>query len=337
MWERIKRLMHGSEKQRHLRLVDEYDKFVIAEVESLSSVYERLSILMNVMERNNIRHLMISIKTKFLYSLQPEWSKYVTMTHQNANIMSTDFDNLFNSLSQYEPHVIASRAKKATRNHDSLALVAHSNVHSSHSHARKIQEDAQEDKLTTAMMLLSRAITQCYSTPTNNRLRTSLNTRNQAVIQDGRVDIQSKNVGYAMNGHYAHEVPQPKVRDAKYFREQILLAMKYEAGGNLKEEDNDFMLDNHYGDDSLEELNAVTTSDVNASQIQLKSQMHYESIHEHMNHAKLKTIINTSDDDQIDSSIIFDDSYVDNNIGIDEHDSNAHDQSVALESLIYIV
>ncbi|GKF77159.1 hypothetical protein Tco_0229629, partial [Tanacetum coccineum] len=33
------------------------------------------------------------------------------------------------------------------------------------------------------------------------RLRTSSNIRNQAVIQDGRVDIQSKNVGYAGNGN----------------------------------------------------------------------------------------------------------------------------------------
>ncbi|GJZ11184.1 hypothetical protein Tco_0545943 [Tanacetum coccineum] len=116
---------------------------------------------------------------------------------------------------QYEPYVIASRAKKAAGNHDPLTLVAHSNVHSSHSDASpsyshspqpyyvthpslvidheedyqgEIQGDAQEDKLTTKMMLLERVITQCYFTPTNNRLCTSSNTRNQAVIQDSRVD-----------------------------------------------------------------------------------------------------------------------------------------------------
>ncbi|GJV92375.1 integrase, catalytic region, zinc finger, CCHC-type containing protein [Tanacetum coccineum] len=231
IWERIKRLMHGSEKteqQRHSRLVDEFDKFVTVEGESLSFVYERLTTLVNVMEQNNIHPLSISINTKFLNSLQPEWSKYVTMTRQIANIKETEFDNLFDTLIQYEPHVIASRAKKAARNHDPLGLVAHLNVHSLHSHVspsyshslqpyyvthpssvidyeedyqREKQGDAQEDKLTTAMMLLARAITQCYSTLTNNRLRTSSNTWNQAVIQDGRVDIQRKNVGYAGNGN----------------------------------------------------------------------------------------------------------------------------------------
>nr|GEY64638.1 hypothetical protein [Tanacetum cinerariifolium] len=161
------------------------------------------------------------------------------------------------------------------------------------------------------MMLLARAITQHYSTPTNNRFRTSSNIRNQAVIHDGRVDIQSKNVGYAGNiirnegrhnknpvntlgngmvqqreeneqtiqrnprtesnprkpnvqcynynarGHYACDCPQPKVRDSKFFKEHMLLALKDEAGGNLTEEENDFMLDIYHVDDSLEELNST--------------------------------------------------------------------------------
>nr|GEZ70301.1 hypothetical protein [Tanacetum cinerariifolium] len=95
----------------------------------------------------------------------------------------------------------------------------------------EIQGNAQEDKLTIAMILLARAITQRYSNPTNNHLRTSSNTRNQVVIQDGRVDIQSK--------------------------EQMLLAMKDEARGNINEEESDFMLDNTYGDDTFKELLAT--------------------------------------------------------------------------------
>nr|GEX90075.1 hypothetical protein [Tanacetum cinerariifolium] len=45
------------------------------------------------------------------------------------------------------------------------------------------------------MILLARAITQRFSNPTNNRLRTSSNTINQAIIQRDRVNIQSKNFG----------------------------------------------------------------------------------------------------------------------------------------------
>ncbi|GJW60647.1 hypothetical protein Tco_0109982 [Tanacetum coccineum] len=178
------------------------------------------------MDRNNVRPISVSINTKFLNCLQPEWSKYVTMVRHNQTGETVSYDMLYDSLVQFEPHVLASKAKKAAKNHDPLALIAHSNASSSQSHANssyspqpyyvthpssivdyedeyqgELQGDSQEDKLTTAMMLLARAITQKFSTPTNNHLRTSSNTRNQAVIQDGRVDIQTKNAGYGGNGN----------------------------------------------------------------------------------------------------------------------------------------
>nr|GEX51451.1 hypothetical protein [Tanacetum cinerariifolium] len=53
--------------------------------------------------------------------------------------------------------------------------------------------DDQEDRLTTKMMLLTRAIAQCYSTPAN-RLCTSSNTRNQVVAHVDRVNIRCRNV-----------------------------------------------------------------------------------------------------------------------------------------------
>ncbi|GKA52349.1 hypothetical protein Tco_0745545 [Tanacetum coccineum] len=122
------------------------------------------------------------------------------------------------------------------------------------------------------MMLLAWAITQKFSTPTNNRLCTSSNTRNQVVVQDGRVGIQTMNTGYggngnrnagrqnrnqafnAGNGNDDSNQIKPRVRDAKYFKEQMLLAMKDEAGSNLNNEENDFLLDNSYREETMEEL-----------------------------------------------------------------------------------
>ncbi|GJR28857.1 hypothetical protein Tco_1105089 [Tanacetum coccineum] len=54
-------------------------------------------------------------------------------------------------------------------------------------------QNNSKDPLTSAMMLLARAITQRFSNPTNNRLRTSSNTRNQAIMQADKVNIQSIN------------------------------------------------------------------------------------------------------------------------------------------------
>ncbi|GJU58415.1 hypothetical protein Tco_1236181 [Tanacetum coccineum] len=401
MWERIKRLMFGSDVTnhvRHSRIMDEFEKFEAKEGESLESVCERLTTLVNIMDRNNVCLILVAINTKFLNCLQPEWSKYVTMVRYNQTRDVVLNDQLYDSLVQFEPHVQASKEKKDDKNHDPLALLAHSNASSSQSHANssyspqpyyvthpssiadyedeyqgELQGDSQEDNLTSAMKLLARAITQKFSIPTNNRLHTSSNTRNQAVIQDGRVDIQTKNTGYGGNGnrnagrqnrnqafnvgigndesnqivqrvpqtesnsgkanvhcynynekgHYARDFQKPRVRDARYFREQMLLAMKDESGSNLQDEENDFMLDNSYGDETLEESTAVVImmariqpADDNAASepsydAKSVSEVNASTMgHEQVNRVQRKTIIHISNDDQIDYNIIFDDPYV---------------------------
>ncbi|GJZ33646.1 hypothetical protein Tco_0579082 [Tanacetum coccineum] len=297
--------------------------------------------------------------------------------------------------------VTTSKARKDAKNHHPLALLAHSNASSSQSHANssyspqpyyvthpssvvdyddeyqgELQGDSQEDKLTTAMMLLAQAITQKFSTPTNNRLRTSSNTRNQAVIQDGRVDIQTKNAGYGGNGNRNSRrqnrnqafnagngnddtnqivqcVPRTKstLRKANFqcyiCNEKGHYARDYEASSNLKDEENDFMLDNSYGDDTLEELTAVVIMMARIQPVDdnANSESSYDAkavsevnasnkIHEPVKH---KTIIHTSNDDQIDYNIIFDDPYVENNSGTSEHDLNAHDEYHNIQMLAYNV
>ncbi|GJX32416.1 hypothetical protein Tco_0242271 [Tanacetum coccineum] len=136
--EQIKRLMFGfdgTSHVRHSRLMDEFDKFEAKEGESLESVYERLTTLVNIMDRNNVRPIPVSINTKFLNCLQPEWSEYVTMVHHNQTGDTVSYDVLYDSLVQFKPHVLASKAKKASKNHDPLALLVHSNASSSESHA----------------------------------------------------------------------------------------------------------------------------------------------------------------------------------------------------------
>ncbi|GJU79134.1 hypothetical protein Tco_1276204 [Tanacetum coccineum] len=60
-------------------------------------------------------------------------------------------------------------------------------------------------------------------------------------------------------------------------------------------------------------------------------------IHEQVSHVKRKTTIQTSDDDQIDSNVIFDVSYMENNGGTSEHDSNTHDEYHEIQMLAYNV
>ncbi|GJT72468.1 retrovirus-related pol polyprotein from transposon TNT 1-94 [Tanacetum coccineum] len=125
-------------------------------------------------------------------------------------------------------------------------------------------------------------------------------------------------------GHYARKSQKPKVRDAKYFREQMLLAMKDEAGEQPQNEENDFYVALHMEKD-LDELTASV-------------QVHASfKVYEQVSYGKRKTIIQTTDDDQVDSNIIFDDPFVDNNGGMSEHDSTTHDEYLEIQMLAYNV
>ncbi|GJR56016.1 retrovirus-related pol polyprotein from transposon TNT 1-94 [Tanacetum coccineum] len=275
-----------NQVDRETRFTNEFDQFVAEPGEALVSVYNRFAQLMNDLERNKMIFPIVTVNTKFLNSLQPEWLKYVTQVRLAKRLTVDSFDDLFDYLQQFEKLVNASRAKKLEKSHDPLALVAHTGSSSRNTSSYYVthptsvvdyddeyqQDDVQtnsEDPLASAMLLLARAITQNFSNPTNNRLRTSSNTRNQAIIQGDRVNIQSRNSGNtgrntrrayvqeevvegsnAQNetgnvqrtlrtsssgnnstvqcyncsgkGHYARNCPKPRVRDLKYFMEQMM-------------------------------------------------------------------------------------------------------------------
>ncbi|GJY11593.1 hypothetical protein Tco_0380902 [Tanacetum coccineum] len=203
MWQRVERLMRGTVQNkvdRETRFNNEFDQFVAEPGEALVSVYNRFAQLMNDLERNGIIFPKVTVNTKFLNCLQPEWLKYVTQVRLAKRLTEDTYDDLFDYLQQFEKLVNASRAKKLEKSHDPLALVAHTGSSSRTTspyyvtHPSSVvdydddyQGDAvqnnSEDPLTSAMILLARAITQRFSNPTNNRLRTSSNTINQAIVQ----------------------------------------------------------------------------------------------------------------------------------------------------------
>ncbi|GKD42209.1 hypothetical protein Tco_1266854 [Tanacetum coccineum] len=74
MWDRVKRRMQGTElskTERESRFLNEFDKFTYEARESLSSMYNRFSQLINDLEINKIKPITMAVNTKFLNSLQP--------------------------------------------------------------------------------------------------------------------------------------------------------------------------------------------------------------------------------------------------------------------------
>ncbi|GJZ56066.1 hypothetical protein Tco_0611259, partial [Tanacetum coccineum] len=164
MWKRVERLMRGTiqnKVDRETCFTNEFDQFVAEPEEAL-----------------------------FLNSLQLEWLKYVTQVRLAKRLPLDTFDDLFDYLQQFEKLVNVSRAKKLEESHDPLALVAHTGSSSRNTSSYYVthptsvvdyddeyhQDDVytnSEEPLASEMLLLARPITQNFSTPTNNRLRTS--------------------------------------------------------------------------------------------------------------------------------------------------------------------
>ncbi|GJX44441.1 hypothetical protein Tco_0261117 [Tanacetum coccineum] len=244
MWQRVRRLMLGtylSKQEMTSRLIDEFDKFKGLSGESIESYYSRLSKIMNDLERNDALPNILATSTKFLNSLQPEWSEYVTMVCQLKNLHVDDYDQLYDNLRQNENNVNASRAKRASRTHDPLVF------------------NEPMNSLTKAMMLLAKAITQHYSTLTNIYIRASLNIRNQAYVQDGRIDVQSKNVsnagrnmgrvfgnsGYSRNAQHVtrNSATVERIPRTSTNARDMSMVNKDEAGIALNKEENEFLLE----------------------------------------------------------------------------------------------
>nr|GEX37547.1 reverse transcriptase domain-containing protein [Tanacetum cinerariifolium] len=345
---KVERLMQGtvlSVIDRETRFNNEFDQFTAEPGESLVSFYNHFIQLMNDLKRNEIELSIVTINTKFLSCLQPEWIKNVTSVRLVKDLTKEPYV-FFDYLQQYKKLVIASRSKKLEKTLDPLALVAYT---------RDTFQNDLEDSLTVAMMLLDRAATQRYSTPTNNQRRSSSNTRNQEVVQADRVNIQRRNVenngrnSYNCNKkvHYARNCPKPRVRDSKYFMEQMLLANKDEARVILSNEQNYFLFADAAQMEELEELsvNICMMARIQPANIKSNEGPSYDYAfisevqtpftsymnpllagnHEQTYHAQPKIINTTIVDDQINSDIIFDDSNVEVNSGSVGHDKNVHD------------
>ncbi|GJR02488.1 retrovirus-related pol polyprotein from transposon TNT 1-94, partial [Tanacetum coccineum] len=81
LWERIQLLMQGTsltKQERECKLYDEFDKFAYKKGETLRDFYLRFSLLLNDMNIYNMKLEQFQVNTKFLNTLPPEWSKFMT-------------------------------------------------------------------------------------------------------------------------------------------------------------------------------------------------------------------------------------------------------------------
>ncbi|GJW99382.1 hypothetical protein Tco_0183296 [Tanacetum coccineum] len=230
LWERIQLLMQGTsltKQEWECKLYDEFDKFAYKKGETLRDFYLRFSLLLNDMNIYNMKLEQFQVNTKFLNTLPPEWSKFVTDVKLVRDLHTTNVDQLHAYLGQHEFHANEVRLMHE-RNPDPLALVATHQMtqspYQTHQNSYQITQfqpqvasyqtpqyvnqqfefsqqdsgiivpvfqkgDDPIDAINHMMSFLTAIVTSRYPT-TNNQLTNSSNPRQQATINNGRVTLQ---------------------------------------------------------------------------------------------------------------------------------------------------
>ncbi|GJZ89161.1 hypothetical protein Tco_0660943 [Tanacetum coccineum] len=200
MWIAIERLQQGESLNKQdvkTSLFWEFGKFTSRDRESIESYYSRFYKMMNEMVRNQLEVVTMQVNVQFLQQLQPEWSRFVTILKQTADLDKESYHKLFDILKQYQKEVNEIRAKKIAKNANPLALIAKPITHPSESASEEDNDpkQAQRDKdmQKKNLALIAKYFKNIYK-PTNNNLRTSSNSRNK------NVDTSPRQSGSAADG-----------------------------------------------------------------------------------------------------------------------------------------
>nr|GEV80978.1 hypothetical protein [Tanacetum cinerariifolium] len=153
--------------KRECKLYDEFDKSAYKKGEILCEFYLRFSLLLNDMNIYNVKLEQFQVNTKFLNTLPPEWSKFVTDVKLVMDLYTTTVDQLHAYLGQHEFH-----ANEVRLMHELFK-----------------NGDDPIDASNHMMSFLIVVVTSRYP-PTNNQLIISSNPRQQATINNGRVTVQ---------------------------------------------------------------------------------------------------------------------------------------------------
>ncbi|GKD46715.1 hypothetical protein Tco_1271360 [Tanacetum coccineum] len=216
-----------TKQERECKLYDTFDKFTHIKKESLHLYYLRFTQLINDMNIYNMKLEQFQVNTKFLNSLPPEWSKFMTDVKLVKDLHTTNFDQLYAYLEQHEFH-----ANKSSYNNPQFQQQfslsqspqygsTHPTQHYSttypstpnaitypsapypHAYSLTVHQESYSglavhvfkqgddpiDAINKMMSFLSIVVTSCFPS-TNNQLRNSSNPRQQATIHDGRVTVQ---------------------------------------------------------------------------------------------------------------------------------------------------
>ncbi|GKF28643.1 retrovirus-related pol polyprotein from transposon TNT 1-94, partial [Tanacetum coccineum] len=171
----------------------------------------------------NMKLEQFQVNTKFLNTLPPEWSKFMTDVKLVRDLHTTNIDQLHAYLGQHEFHANEFRLMHE-RNSDPLAL----------------KGDDPIDAINHMMSFLTAVVTSRYPT-TNNQLRNSLNPRTYTLgASESNSGKQRTVICYNCKEecHMSKQCTKPKSkRDDSWFKDKVLLVQAQASGQILHQEE----------------------------------------------------------------------------------------------------
>nr|GEU84753.1 hypothetical protein [Tanacetum cinerariifolium] len=187
LWEIIQLLMQETsltKQERECKLYDEFDKFAYKKGESLHEFYMRFSLLLNDMNTYNMKLEQFQVNTKFLNTLPPEWSKFVTDVKLVRDLHTTNVDQLHAYLRKHEFYANEVEYTPLVNQQQDFSQLDFGLI------VLVFQKGNDPiDAINHMMSFLTAVVTSRYP-PTNNQLRNSSKPRQQATINNGRFNVQ---------------------------------------------------------------------------------------------------------------------------------------------------
>ncbi|GJV11649.1 putative reverse transcriptase domain-containing protein [Tanacetum coccineum] len=212
--------------ERECKLYDAFDKFAHIKGESLYYYYLRFTQRINDMNIYKMKLEQFQVNTKFLNSLPPEWSKFVTNVKLVKDLHTTNFDQLHAYLQQHELH-----ANEVLNQQTHLAEFPQ--IDSDLAVLVFKQGDDPIDAINKMMSFMSTIVTS----------RTRANTLGTRGNNSGQKRVV-KCFNYQGEGHMARQCRKPKrKRDATWFRDKVLLVKAQGNGNVLNEKELEFLAD----------------------------------------------------------------------------------------------
>nr|GEU61407.1 hypothetical protein [Tanacetum cinerariifolium] len=270
IWLRVQQMMKGSDigiQEKKAKLLNEWERFIPNEGESIESYYHRFLKLMNDLKRNKHFLEKIASNLKFLNNLQPEWSRHNYFQQPMPNPKDiTDFTTAMNMALALMAKAFKLNYPTPTNNNQRI---------SSNPRNKKITQPGMNMGQDRQMQMIGGNGGNQFRQYAGQNARNLngynavQNVGNQNQIGNGNlVAVRAEGNAAGHNGnqircyncrgveHFARDCTvRPRRRDAAYLQTQLLIAQKEEAGIQLQAEEYDLMAT--VADlDEIEEVNA---------------------------------------------------------------------------------